>query len=165
VTDDALVALAERLQGICLGRGLTVAAAESCTGGLIAAAITAIPGSSGYFVGGIVPYGNAAKESLLGVAPDVLAAHGAVSAQVARAMAGGARHRFGAALGVSVTGVAGPGGGTPDKPVGLTYVGVADVDGADVRRFTWAGDRDANRLESVRAALELLIERAERGAG
>ena len=163
--DDALVTLAERLQGICLGRGLTVAAAESCTGGMVAAAITDIAGSSGYFAGGIVAYSNEAKESLLGVPGEVLAAHGAVSAQVARAMATGARERLGAGLAVSVTGVAGPGGGSPDKPIGLTYVGVADASGADVRRFTWTGDRAANRRDSVVAAIELLIARAERAAG
>jgi PncC family amidohydrolase len=165
VVDDTLVTLAERLQGICLGRGLTAAAAESCTGGMVAAAITDVAGSSGYFAGGIVAYSNEGKESLLGVPGEVLAAHGAVSAQVARAMAIGARSRLGVDLAVSVTGVAGPGGGSADKPVGLTYVGVADASGADVRRFTWTGDRAANRRESVVAALELLISRAERAAG
>ena len=162
--DDTLVTLAERLQGICLGRGLTVAAAESCTGGMVAAAITDVAGSSGYFAGGIVAYSNEAKESLLGVPGEVLAAHGAVSAQVARAMATGARNRLGATLAISVTGVAGPGGGSADQPVGLTYVGVADPSGADVRRFTWTGDRAANRRDRAVAALELLIARAERAA-
>lgn len=157
----ALVALAERLQGLCLGRGLTVAVAESCTGGLVAATITEVSGSSGYFLGGVVSYANAAKEALLDVPPHVLAAHGAVSAQVAMAMAIGARARFGAALTVSVTGVAGPDGGSDEKPVGLTYVGIADASGVDVHRFTFAGDRAANRGAAVRAALEALIERAE----
>lgn len=161
MTDDALVALAERLQGICLGRGLTVAAAESCTGGLVATAITDVAGSSGYFRGGVVAYADEAKAALLAVSPEVLAAHGAVSAQVARAMAMGARHRLGTALAVSVTGVAGPGGGTDEKPVGLTYVAVADAAGVDVRRYHWPGDRAANRRDSAVAALELLIERAE----
>ncbi|HEU0236764.1 MAG TPA: CinA family protein [Candidatus Limnocylindrales bacterium] len=163
MTDDALVALAERLQGICLGRGLTVAAAESCTGGLVAAAITDVAGSSGYFRGGVVAYADEAKAALLAVSPEVLAAHGAVSAQVARAMAMGARHRLGTALAVSVTGVAGPGGGSDEKPVGLTYVAVADAAGVDVRRYHWPGDRAANRRDSAAAALELLIERAETG--
>jgi len=163
VTDDALVALAERLQGICLGRGLTVAAAESCTGGLVAAAITDVAGSSGYFRGGVVAYADEAKAALLAVSPDVLTAHGAVSAQVARDMAMGARHRLGTALAVSVTGVAGPGGGSDEKPVGLTYVAVADAAGVDVRRYHWPGDRSANRRDSAAAALTLLIERAEAG--
>lgn len=160
---DPLVTLAERLQGICLGRGLTVATAESCTGGLVAATITDVAGSSGYFVGGIVSYADDAKRALLDVPAEMLAAHGAVSAQVARAMAIGARARLGASLGVSVTGVAGPAGGSAEKPVGLTYVGVADASGADVRRFTWSGDRAANRRASAIAALELLVERAEAG--
>lgn len=159
-----LVALAERLQGICLGRGLTVAAAESCTGGLLADAITSVPGSSGYFLGSVVSYANSAKAGLLGVPEELLAAHGAVSAQVARAMVVGARERFAADLAVSVTGVAGPDGGTPSKPVGLTYVGLADAAGIDVRRMTWSGDRAFNREASAQAALAWLIERAERPA-
>jgi PncC family amidohydrolase len=111
-------------------------------------------------VGGVVSYADDAKRDLLGVPPDVLAAHGAVSAQVARAMATGVRERLRASLGVSVTGIAGPDGGTPDKPVGLTYVAVADDVGVDVRRFVWSGDRAANKAASARAALELLLERA-----
>jgi PncC family amidohydrolase len=163
VAGDSLVTLAERLQGICLGRGLTVATAESCTGGLVATTITDVAGSSGYFLGGIVSYADDAKRALLDVPAEMLAAHGAVSAQVARAMATGARARLGASLVVSVTGVAGPDGGSAEKPVGLTYVGIADERGADVRRYTWGGDRAANRRASAIAALELLIERAEAG--
>jgi len=161
VSDAVLRGLAERLQGICLGRGFTVALAESCTGGLVAAALTEIPGSSGYFAGGVVSYADAAKASLLGVPEASLVAHGAVSAQVARAMATGIRERLGTSLAASVTGIAGPDGGTAEKPVGLTYVGVADDRGTDVRRFTWTGDREVNRHESARAVLELLVERAE----
>jgi PncC family amidohydrolase len=157
---SSLVELAERLQGICLGRSLTVATAESCTGGLVAHILTEVPGSSAYFRGGIVSYSNEAKSSLLDVADEVLAAHGAVSAQVARAMALGARARFDAGLTVAVTGIAGPDGGTAEKPVGLTYVAVADASGEDVRRFVWTGDRAANKLASAEAALELLLGRA-----
>jgi nicotinamide-nucleotide amidase len=157
----ALVSLAERLQGICLGRGLTVALAESCTGGVVAAAITSVPGSSGYFLGGVVSYSDAAKTSTLDVAPAALAAHGAVSAQVAKAMAAGARARFDASLAASITGVSGPDGGSEAKPVGLTYVGLASGDAVAVRRFTFAGDRDANREAAALAALEWLIEGAE----
>jgi PncC family amidohydrolase len=156
---DTLVALAERLQGICLGRGVTLAVAESCTGGLVADALTDIPGSSGYFLGGIVSYSDEAKEHLLDVPRDVLAAHGAVSAQVARAMAEGARAAFGSTVAAAVTGIAGPDGGSEAKPVGLTYVAVADGEGADVRRFQWSGDRLANKLASAEAVLELLVER------
>jgi nicotinamide-nucleotide amidase len=161
VGGDPLDDLATRLQAACLATGSTVALAESCTGGLIAAALTDIAGSSGYFVGGVVSYSNAAKRDLLGVDAAVLEAHGAVSAQVARAMAVGARERFGATLAASVTGIAGPDGGTAAKPVGLTYIGVADADGVDVRRIVWSGDRAANRRDSVVAVLEMLLGRVE----
>jgi PncC family amidohydrolase len=157
----ALVALAERLQGICLGRGLTVALAESCTGGIVAAAITSVPGSSGYFLGGVVSYSDAAKTATVDVPATALAAHGAVSAQVAKAMATGARARFDASLAASITGVSGPDGGSAEKPVGLTYVGLASGGTVAVRRFAFAGDRGANREAAALAALEWLIERAE----
>jgi nicotinamide-nucleotide amidase len=156
-----LVPLAERLQGICLGRGVTVALAESCTGGLFAATLTSVPGSSGYFLGGVVSYSNEAKEAFLDVPAATLAAHGAVSAQVAKAMATGARARFGATLAAGITGIAGPDGGSEEKPVGLTYLAVADEGGVDVRRFTFDGDRGQNRESGVIAALDWLIERAE----
>jgi PncC family amidohydrolase len=159
VAGDPLVGLAERLQGVCLGRGVTVAVAESCTGGLVADAITDVAGSSGYFMGSVVSYSNEAKEQLLGVPDAILTAHGAVSAQVARAMAEGARDRFGTLVAASVTGIAGPDGGTAAKPVGLTYVAVADADGVDVRRHLWSGDRVANKVSSAAAVLELLLER------
>ena len=155
---EQLVGLAARLQAACLERGLTVAVAESCTGGLVADAITDVPGSSGYFLGGIVSYADSAKVALLDVPTEVLAAHGAVSAQVGRAMAEGARARFGADLAAAVTGVAGPDGGSEAKPVGLTYVAVAGSGGVDVRRFLWTGDRDANKGAGAEAVLELLIE-------
>jgi len=159
-----LVALAEHLQGICVGRGLTVALAESCTGGLIAATVTEVPGSSAYFLGGVVSYANTAKEDLLGVPPGALEAHGAVSAQVAKAMAEGARARFGASFTAAVTGVAGPDGGTAAKPVGLTYVGLASDGPTEVRRLQLGGDRRAVREAAARTALEWLIERAEAAA-
>lgn len=161
MADEELRALAERLQGICLGRRLTVAVAESCTGGLVAAALTNVPGSSGYFLGGIVAYSDASKMALLGVPEGAIAAHGAVSAQVARAMATGAGERFGASLAASVTGIAGPGGGSADKQVGLTYVGLAGSGPAAVQRHLWSGDRAANRRDSARVVLVALVERAE----
>jgi PncC family amidohydrolase len=151
--------LVERLQAICLERGVTVATAESCTGGLIAKAMTDVAGSSGYFRGAIVAYANEAKVSLLEVPESQLVAHGAVSAQVARAMALGARARLAVDLSVAVTGISGPGGGSPAKPVGLTYVAVADAAGVEVRRFEWPGDRAANREATACAALELLLDR------
>jgi nicotinamide-nucleotide amidase len=158
VAGEQLVGLAERLQAGCLERGLTVAVAESCTGGLVADAITDVPDSSGYFLGGIVSYADSAKVALLDVPTEVLAAHGAVSAQVGLAMAEGARARFGADLAAAVTGVAGPDGGSEAKPVGLTYVAVAGSSGVDVRRFLWTGDRQANKVASAEAVLELLVE-------
>jgi PncC family amidohydrolase len=160
VAELALRALAEELQAVCLDRGLRVAFAESCTGGRVGDALTDVAGSSGYVAGGIVAYEDAAKEALLGVPHQALLAHGAVSAQVAVAMAEGARARFAADLAAAVTGIAGPAGAGPGKPVGLTYVAVADQAGATVRRFTWHGDREANKAASAAAALELLLERA-----
>ena len=161
MVDDPLGELAQRLQDTCLAGGLTVTTAESCTGGLVAHAITSRSGSSAYFLGGVVSYSNDVKASLLGVPLDVLATHGAVSAQVALAMASGVRSRLGSDLAVGVTGVAGPDGGTTEKPVGLVYVAVSDPAGVDVRRFHWEGDRAANIAESAAAALVMLLERAE----
>ncbi|TME81084.1 MAG: CinA family protein [Chloroflexi bacterium] len=137
--------LATQLQALFLERGLTLATAESCTGGLVAHTVTEVAGSSGYLRGGIVAYADEAKERLLDVPHDVLDAHGAVSAQVARAMADGAAARFTTDVSVAVTGVAGPGGGSPAKPVGLTYVAVTAPSTNEVRRFLWTGDRAANK--------------------
>jgi len=123
--------------------------------------ITDVPGSSAYFLGGFVTYSDGLKRAMVGVPDDVLAAHGAVSAQVALAMAAGGRERTGADIAVAVTGIAGPDGGTPAKPVGLTYVAVADRSGANVRRHVWSGDRAENKRRSATAALELLVERLE----
>jgi PncC family amidohydrolase len=161
----SLVALAERVQRTMVERGLTLATAESCTGGLIGHVLTEVSGSSDYYVGGLVSYSNALKERELGVAAHTLETHGAVSAQTCIAMADGARKRYDAAVAVSVTGIAGPLGGTDAKPVGLTYVGVADADGHDVRRFVWDADRHANKVSSAAAALELLLERLDAGRG
>jgi PncC family amidohydrolase len=156
--EPELVALAERLQGRCLARGWTVATAESCTGGLVAHVLTAVPGSSGYVLGALVTYADAVKTAWLDVPVAMLEAHGAVSAQVARAMATAAAARSGAALAVAITGIAGPGGGTPEKPVGLTYVATVGPGGDVVRRCHLEGDRDANRLAATRIALEMLLE-------
>ena len=160
-TLETLEGLAARLQDACLARGIWVASAESCTGGLVAHAITQVAGSSGYLRGSIVAYANEAKTDVLGVDPSLIAAHGAVSAQVARAMAVAARARFGCQIAVSTTGVAGPGGGSDEKPVGLTYLAVADAAGVEVMRQRWDLDRHGNKLESARAALELLLRRVE----
>ncbi len=156
-----LQALAERLQARCIAAGWTVVTAESCTGGLVADALTDVPGSSGYVLGGIVAYADAVKTAQLGVPAELIAAHGAVSVHVARAMAVGARERLGATFAVSVTGIAGPDGGSDAKPVGLTYLGLAGPDGVEVRRYAWTGDRAANKRSSAVAALEMLLAAAE----
>ena len=140
------------------GRGLTVATAESCTGGLLAGRLSARPGSSAYLLGGVTAYANSAKEALLDVPSDLLAQHGAVSAEVAAAMAEGARARFGADVGVGITGVAGPGGGTADKPVGTVHVCVVGPDGRVARTLRLRGSRTAVRERSVTMALHLLRE-------
>jgi PncC family amidohydrolase len=161
VPDAALVGLAERLQGRCIGLGLTVATAESCTGGLVANVITSVPGSSAYFLGAVVSYADSVKTALLDVPVAALEAHGAVSAQVARAMAAGCRARLGADLAVSITGIAGPDGGSEAKPVGLTYIGLASATDDEVRRFLFPGDRDAVRHAAAAEALGMLLAAAE----
>ncbi len=158
-TDDELLDLAERVGAACRARGITIATVESCTAGLVAHLLTEIPGASDYFRGGLVTYANDVKTGLADVPAATLAAHGAVSAQVAVAMAEGARRRLTVDLAIAVTGVAGPGGGTPAKPVGLTYVAVADGAGDDVRRFVWTEGRSGNKRSSAAAALALVASR------
>lgn len=140
-------------------QGWTICAAESCTGGLVLHRLTNIPGSSDYVLGGVVSYSNSAKQHILHVRQGSLIAYGAVSEQVASEMATGARDLFGATFALSVTGIAGPGGGTPDKPVGLTYIGLAGPDDLlVVQRHVWAGDREAVKAASAEAALRLLLD-------
>ena len=151
-----LPALARSLIEDCRGRRLKLATAESCTGGLIAACLTDVPGASEVFLGGFVTYANEMKMSELGVAEALLRDFGAVSEQVARAMAEGAVAQSGADVAVSVTGIAGPGGGTPAKPVGLVHIAAARRDGATLHeRHVFPGDRTAVRLAAVEAALGL----------
>jgi PncC family amidohydrolase len=159
--DEELVERARRVGRLFRERGLHLATAESCTGGLVAHLITEVAGSSDYFTGAIVTYSNDVKVALADVPPEVLEAHGAVSAQVAKAMAEGTRRRLEVDVAVAVTGIAGPDGGTADKPVGLTYVAVADGDGSDVRRHVWNDDRSGNKRLSAAAALDFLLERTE----
>jgi nicotinamide-nucleotide amidase len=157
VFDRETLALAESVLAACRARGWRVATAESCTGGLVAAALTAIAGSSGVVERGFFTYSNRAKSELLGVPSETIDACGAVSAETAAAMARGAVARAGVDLAVSVTGIAGPGGGTAQKPVGLVYVGVARKDGATkVERRLFPGDRAAVRRAALVEALELL---------
>jgi len=137
-------------------RRLTVAAAESCTGGLLGAVLTAHGGSSAYFRGGAVVYSDDAKEILADVAPQLIHSHGAVSSVVAGALARGSRARLGAKIGLGITGIAGPSGATPGKPVSLTYVAVDSDTHSAVKKHVWTFDRAGNRLASVGAALDLL---------
>lgn len=143
-------------------KGLTLATAESCTGGLVAGAITAIPGSSSVFTHGFVTYANAAKTQMLGVPDTMLALHGAVSDPVARAMAEGARIRSGADYAVSTTGIAGPGGGTDEKPVGTVWFGLAGPTSTQAHHKLFQGDREAIRTQAVAFALLLLERRGDK---
>ncbi|MFN3629684.1 MAG: CinA family protein [Casimicrobiaceae bacterium] len=152
----AWVNAAERLGAACLSRGRVLAGAESCTGGLIAATLTAVSGSSAWFDRAFVTYSNAAKVELLGVAPATLDAFGAVSEETAREMALGALRHSGANLAYAVTGIAGPTGGTPDKPVGLVCFGFATAGGVYSVSRRFDGDRDTVRAQSLRLVIERL---------
>jgi len=164
VFDPETLALAEAVLAACRARGWRLATAESCTGGLVAAALTAIPGSSDVVERGFVTYSNAAKMELLGVSGDTIAEYGAISAETAAAMARGAIAHAPIDLAVSITGVAGPGGGTAQKPIGLVYLGVARKDGpARVERRVFPGDRGEVRRAALILALELLQEAARSG--
>jgi nicotinamide-nucleotide amidase len=163
--DDVLVALVQDLAEALRARGERFATAESCTGGLIAGACTAVAGSSDWFDRGIVTYSNAAKVEMLGVDAGAIATHGAVSEDVARAMAQGLLGRCAVNLGVAVTGVAGPGGGSVTKPVGLVWIATAwrreGVVNVDARAWRFAGDRAAVRRQSVVKALEASLDAAQ----
>lgn len=158
----AIIEQAARLLELCRDRNILLATAESCTGGLVAAALTAMAGSSDVFERGFVTYSNEAKAAMLGVPVALIASHGAVSEPVARAMAEGAIRHSRANLAVSVTGVAGPGGGSAEKPVGLVWIAAARQGGAVIsERHLFPGDRTAVREASVAAALSLLARLAE----
>ncbi len=159
--DSETLDLAATVLDACRARGWHLAIAESCTGGLVAAALTSIAGSSDVVERGFITYSNAAKSELLGVPPETIAAHGAVSAETAAAMAEGALSRAPIDLAVSVTGVAGPGGGSPEKPVGLIHIGLAQRGRASrTERRVFPGDRTAVREAAVRLALGLLAAEA-----
>ncbi len=154
-----LMTLAEAVVARAQARGLMLATAESCTGGLVAALITSVAGSSAVLEQGAVTYSNAAKTRMLDVPAALIEAHGAVSQPVAEAMAAGARTRAGVDLAVSITGIAGPGGGSDEKPVGLVHFGLATADGVQhlERRFG-EGDRHAIRMAATEQALQLLLD-------
>ena len=157
-TLEQLVARMKALQPKIKRRKLTLAVAESCTGGLLATVLSAHDGASELFNGGAVVYSNEAKTILADVPPQLIASHGAVSSVVAGALARGARTRLGAKVGLGITGIAGPGGATPGKPVGLTYVAIDSDAKSAVKKHVWTFDRTGNRLASVAAALDLLEE-------
>ena len=139
-------------------RGLRLATAESCTGGLLSHLITNVPGSSTYFMGGVVSYAYEAKVRLLGVRWSTLEKYGAVSQETALEMASGVRKALAADVGVSISGIAGPGGGTPEKPVGLTWIGLSTSDVDEAWSYTWKGDRLQVKEQSAQQALQLLVD-------
>lgn len=153
--------LEKQIQEICRTRGLKVSTAESCTGGLISHRITDVPGSSDYFMGGIVAYSYEAKASLLGVSWDTLNTKGAVSEETVLEMARGACRVLQTDIAVSVSGIAGPGGGTPEKPVGATWIGLVTPEGEWARHFLWDGDRAQNKVYSCEAALQFILDYLE----
>ena len=142
---------------LLLERGLKLVLAESCTGGLLGSRITDVPGSSEYFLGGVVAYAYEAKADLLGVSWETLNTKGAVSRETVLEMARGVRHRMKAHIAVSVSGIAGPGGGTPEKPVGTTWIGLAAEDGEWAKAYRFSEDREGNKSFAAAAALELLL--------
>jgi PncC family amidohydrolase len=150
-----------RISQLLFEKGLKLATAESCTGGMVADRITNVPGSSAYFRGGIVAYAYEAKVGLLNVSWTTLRSYGAVSRETVIEMARGACIALGADLAVSVSGIAGPGGGTPDKPVGTTWIGLSATEGDWARKFVWQGDRLENKALSTDAALQLVLDYLE----
>ena len=150
--------LLSRIAAALLARQQTLATAESCTGGLVGGALTRLPGSSAWYLGGIVAYSNALKTALLGVPPELLAERGAVSPETARAMADGARRATGADFAISLTGIAGPGGAVPGKPVGLIFIAVAGPAATAVFEHRFPGSRADVRAAATEAALRHLLE-------
>ncbi len=151
-------ALESQIGALLRQRGLKLAVAESCTGGLIGHRVTDVAGSSEYFLGGVIAYAYEAKVALLGVSWDTLKQHGAVSRETVLEMAAGARHALEADLAVSVSGIAGPGGGLPEKPVGTVWIGLAAPDGVWARIFHFSGDRAQNKAAAAEAALQMLLD-------
>ena len=156
---------AQRLVGALAERKLTCATAESCTGGGVGAAITGVAGASSVFMGGVISYDNSVKRGVLGVPEEVLSAKGAVSPECAAAMAEGARRLLGADLAVSVTGIAGPGGGSAEKPVGLVWFALASKAGAAAEKMQFPGGREEVRAAAVEHALGLLLASAQKSGG
>ncbi len=154
--------LAEKIAPLLKKKHLKIATAESCTGGLIGHTITGVPGSSEYYEGGIISYSNEMKMRFLGVREQTLKEHGAVSEQTAREMSEGVRKATGADIGISTTGIAGPGGGTEEKPVGLVYISLATEGETKVEKHIFHGNREENKEHTCRAALSLLLNYLEK---
>ena len=155
---DTLSTLAQKVGYLMLQKGWTISTAESCTGGLIGHYLTETPGSSAYFTGGIISYDNRIKQDILGVPQELMIEHGAVSPNVALAMAQRVRQYLGTDIGVSATGIAGPTGGTATKPVGTVFIGVAGPCQSKVAHYVWQEDRSGNKLLSAQAALQLVLD-------
>jgi len=151
----------DRILELCIQKSWKLAVAESCTGGLIGARLTSVPGSSAYFSGGVIAYSNDLKKNLLNIPVEWIESYGAVSGPVAEAMARGVVAATGVDCGISVTGVAGPDGGTPGKPVGTVWVGIALPSGVTSRMYNFRGNREKVREQAVKAALELFLETAK----
>jgi PncC family amidohydrolase len=155
------MSLEHRLAAALVDRNLTLATAESCTGGGLSYLLTTIPGASAFFIGGVIAYRNDVKSHLLEVPQETLTHHGAVSAQTAMAMAEGCRRRFKTDVAVSITGIAGPSGGSPEKPLGLVYIAVASHKCTHVVEHHFAGDRAQVRESAIASALKLILKTIE----
>lgn len=156
--------LAQQVGQALQQRGWTISAAESCTGGLLTSTLTDVAGSSAYVLGSVVSYSNEVKSALVGVKDQTLIEHGAVSEPTAREMAAGVRDLIHTDIGVSITGIAGPGGGTDEKPVGLTFIGLATPSGIAVQQHIWHGNRGENKQASVEAAFKMILRAVQTGA-
>jgi PncC family amidohydrolase len=165
MAQDVEISMEEKIGQLLVEQGLTLAVAESCTGGLIGHRITNVPGSSEYFMGGVVAYAYDAKERVLGVRHDTLYDYGAVSEETALEMARGVRRLLMTDVALAVTGIAGPGGGMPGKPVGLVYIALSTRDFEHCEQYIWPHDRAGNKATSADAALTLLLEYLKERAG
>jgi len=149
---------AEDLSGVLIKKNFTLSVAESCTGGMLGSAITSVPGSGRYFLGGVVTYSNESKEEIIKVPEQIMVKNGAVSEESATHMAAGVRSLFGSDVSISITGIAGPDGGTDAKPVGLVWIGISTKDRAFAKKFNFKGNREDVRKSAVNASMKLLIE-------
>ena len=155
--DQELINLSSAIGEHLITQGMTISAAESCTGGLLSHVLTAVSGSSKYFIGGIVAYSNPIKQKFLGVKPETLLKYGAVSTQTAREMADGIRQKFQTNIGLSTTGIAGPTGGTPEKPVGLVWIGISTSQKTTTYECHFNGNREGVQYSTVREILSRLL--------